>query len=85
VSSSPSAGVATGAVAVDVAGAAREAVEAHLPALLRDHVAQRLAGRDADLWGPDGRAEAALAFDFTVAPYALDFSVVNNSMYAPLV
>ena len=36
-------------------GAAQAAIEAHVPALVADEVASRIAAKDATLWGPDGR------------------------------
>ncbi|KPN18654.1 hypothetical protein [Arthrobacter sp. Edens01] len=44
----------------EAAGAAREAVEAHVPALVRDEVATRLLAQDPTLWGPDAEAEASI-------------------------
>ena len=40
-------------------GAALEAIDRHLPALLQDRVASRLGAQDADLWGAPARDEAA--------------------------
>ncbi|MBF4995124.1 glucose-6-phosphate isomerase [Arthrobacter gandavensis] len=44
----------------EAAGAARDAVEAHVPALVRDEVATRLLAQDPTLWGPDAEAEASI-------------------------
>ena len=44
----------------EAAGAAREAVEAQVPALVRDEVATRLLAQDPTLWGPDAEAEASI-------------------------
>lgn len=51
----------TGGTSMGVAatGAAARAVAEHVPALVKDHVATRIAGRDADLWGPDAVEEAS--------------------------
>jgi len=40
-------------------GAALDAVDRHVPALVAERFASRLAAEDADLWGPDARDEAA--------------------------
>ena len=45
---------------VRVSGAAARALDAHGPALVGEHVASRIAARDADLWGPDAAPEAAV-------------------------
>ncbi|WP_312179798.1 glucose-6-phosphate isomerase [Arthrobacter sp.] len=44
----------------EAAGAARDAVEAKVPGLVRDEVATRLLAQDPTLWGPDAEAEAAI-------------------------
>ncbi|UPO78235.1 glucose-6-phosphate isomerase [Arthrobacter sp. Helios] len=44
----------------EAAGAARDAVEAKVPGLVRDEVASRLLAQDSTLWGPDAEAEAAI-------------------------
>ena len=44
----------------EAAGAARDAVEAKVPGLVRDEVASRLLAQDPTLWGPDAEAEAAI-------------------------
>ncbi|KRE78593.1 glucose-6-phosphate isomerase [Arthrobacter sp. Soil763] len=43
----------------DATGAARQAHEQHLPALLEDRVATRIFAKDATLWGPDAEGESA--------------------------
>ncbi|MHA7221912.1 glucose-6-phosphate isomerase [Arthrobacter sp. RHLT1-20] len=43
----------------DATGAARQAHEQHLPALLEDKVATRIFAKDPTLWGPDAEAEAS--------------------------
>ena len=53
---------------VSVAGAAARAVDAHGPALVGEHVASRIAGRDADLWGPAAAAEAAVRLGWVDLP-----------------
>ncbi|MEE1620205.1 glucose-6-phosphate isomerase [Zafaria sp. Z1313] len=41
-------------------GAALEAIERHVPALVADRVASRIAAKDATLWGPEAEAEASI-------------------------
>ncbi|MET1035705.1 MAG: glucose-6-phosphate isomerase [Arthrobacter sp.] len=41
-------------------GAALAAIEAHVPTLVADRVASRIAAKDATLWGPDAEAEASV-------------------------
>ena len=43
----------------DATGAARQALEQHLPALLEDRIATRIFAKDHTLWGPDAEAEAS--------------------------
>jgi glucose-6-phosphate isomerase len=52
----------------DATGAARQAHEQHLPALLEDRVATRIFAKDATLWGPDAEAEAAVRLGWVEAP-----------------
>lgn len=40
-------------------GAARDAITAHVPGLVAEHTASRIAAKDATLWGPDSESEAA--------------------------
>ncbi|QDW29711.1 glucose-6-phosphate isomerase [Arthrobacter sp. KBS0702] len=51
----------------DATGAARQAHEQHLPALLEDRVATRIFAKDATLWGPDAEAEAAVRLGWVEA------------------
>lgn len=44
----------------DATGAARQALELHLPALVEDRVATRIFAKDHTLWGPDAEAESAV-------------------------
>lgn len=46
-------------LSVRTSGAASEAVERHLDALVSDKVASRLFAQDATLWGPDAESEAS--------------------------
>ena len=51
----------------DATGAARQAHEQHLPALLEDRVATRIFAKDATLWGPDAEPEAAVRLGWVEA------------------
>ena len=51
----------------DATGAARQAHEQHLPALLEDRVATRIFAKDATLWGPDAEAESAVRLGWVEA------------------
>jgi len=55
-------------VGMSASGAAARAVDAHTPALVSEHVASRIAGRDADLWGPAAAAEAATRLGWVDLP-----------------
>jgi glucose-6-phosphate isomerase len=57
-----------GALGVHVAGAAAQAVNAHVPALVHDKVASGIAAQDADLWGPAAREEAGRRLGWVSAP-----------------
>jgi glucose-6-phosphate isomerase len=51
----------------DATGAARQAHEQHLPALLEDKVATRIFAKDPTLWGPDAEAEASVRLGWVEA------------------
>lgn len=51
----------------DATGAARQALEQHLPALLEDKIATRIFAKDATLWGPDAEAEASVRLGWVEA------------------
>lgn len=51
----------------DATGAARQAHEQHLPALLEDRVATRIFAKDATLWGPDAESEASVRLGWVEA------------------
>jgi glucose-6-phosphate isomerase len=58
----------------EATGAALDAIEAHVPQLVADRVASRLAAKDATLWGPEAVAEASIRLgwvDPTAAARAL--------------
>ncbi|MFF2318497.1 glucose-6-phosphate isomerase [Arthrobacter sp. NPDC058097] len=52
----------------DATGAARKALEQHLPALVEDRVATRIFAKDHTLWGPDAEAESAIRLGWVEAP-----------------
>ncbi|MDQ1058734.1 glucose-6-phosphate isomerase [Arthrobacter globiformis] len=51
----------------DATGAARKALEQHLPALVEDRVATRIFAEDHTLWGPDAEAESAIRLGWVEA------------------
>ncbi|WP_104138648.1 glucose-6-phosphate isomerase [Arthrobacter sp. ZGTC131] len=51
----------------DATGAARKALEQHLPALVEDRIATRIFARDHTLWGPDAEAESAVRLGWVEA------------------
>ncbi|MEK0154260.1 glucose-6-phosphate isomerase [Arthrobacter oryzae] len=51
----------------DATGAARDALEQHLPALLEDRVATRIFAKDHTLWGPDAEQESAIRLGWVEA------------------
>jgi glucose-6-phosphate isomerase len=51
----------------DATGAARQAHEQHLPALLEDKVATRIFAKDSTLWGPDAEAESSVRLGWVEA------------------
>ncbi|MGY3316969.1 glucose-6-phosphate isomerase [Arthrobacter sp. TE12232] len=51
----------------DATGAARQAHEQHLPALLEDRIATRIFAKDHTLWGPDAEAESAVRLGWVEA------------------
>ena len=51
----------------DATGAARQAHEQHLPALLEDRIATRMFAKDATLWGPDAEQESAVRLGWVEA------------------
>ncbi|WP_353508742.1 glucose-6-phosphate isomerase [Intrasporangium sp.] len=48
------------ALSVSASGAAADAIERHVPDLVRDSVASRLFAKDATLWGPEAEPEASI-------------------------
>jgi glucose-6-phosphate isomerase len=51
----------------DATGAARKALEQHLPVLVEDRVASRIFAKDHTLWGPDAESEAAIRLGWVEA------------------
>lgn len=51
----------------DATGAALQAVEQHVPALVADQVATRIFAKDHTLWGPDAEAESAIRLGWVEA------------------
>ncbi|WP_445154442.1 glucose-6-phosphate isomerase [Arthrobacter sp. Hor0625] len=71
----------------DATGAARQAHEQHLPALLEDRVATRIFGKDATLWGPDAEAESAVRLGWVEAatvsqPLVADILALRDALRA---
>jgi len=51
----------------EATGAAQQALEQHLPALVEDRIATRIFGKDHTLWGPDAEAESAIRLGWVEA------------------
>ena len=71
----------------DATGAARQAHEQHLPALLEERVATRIFAKDASLWGPDAEAEAAVRLGWVEAatvsqPLVADILALRDALRA---
>lgn len=71
----------------DATGAARQAHEQHLPALLEDRVATRIFAKDATLWGPDAEAEAAVRLGWVEAapvsqPLVAEITALRDALRA---
>ena len=49
-------------------GAAQQAVDLHMDALVADRVASRIFAKDHTLWGPDAESEAAIRLGWVEAP-----------------
>jgi len=54
-------------IRIHATGAARQAVDALVPALIADHVASGITTQDATLWGPAAEAESAIRLGWTEA------------------
>ncbi|WP_426977955.1 glucose-6-phosphate isomerase [Pseudarthrobacter sp. O4] len=71
----------------DATGAARQAHEQHLPALLEDKIATRIFAKDATLWGPDAEAEASVRLGWVEAatvsqPLVADILALRDALRA---
>ncbi|MET3920758.1 glucose-6-phosphate isomerase [Arthrobacter sp. UYEF20] len=71
----------------DATGAARQAREQHLPALLEDKIATRIFAKDATLWGPDAEAEASVRLGWVEAatvsqPLVADILALRDALRA---
>ncbi|HEY8702783.1 MAG TPA: glucose-6-phosphate isomerase [Arthrobacter sp.] len=62
----------------DATGAAQEALEQHLPALVEDRIATRIFAKDHTLWGLDAEAEAAVRLGWVEA------ATVSQSLVADI-
>lgn len=51
----------------DATGAAQQALEQHLPALVTDRIATRIFAKDHTLWGPDAESESAVRLGWVEA------------------
>lgn len=51
----------------DATGAAQQALEQHLPALVEDRIATRIFAKDHTLWGPDAESESAVRLGWVEA------------------
>lgn len=71
----------------DATGAARQAHEQHLPALLEDKVATRIFAKDPTLWGADAEAEASVRLGWVEAatvsqPLVADILALRDALRA---
>ena len=71
----------------DATGAARQAHEQHLPALLEDKVATRIFAKDPTLWGPDAESEASVRLGWVEAatvsqPLVADILALRDALRA---
>src|SRR6478735_3753123 len=71
----------------DATGAARQAHEQHLPALLEDRIATRIFAKDHTLWGPDAESEASVRLGWVEAstvsqPLVQDILALRDALRA---
>ena len=71
----------------DATGAARQAHEQHLPALLEDRIATRIFAKDHTLWGPDAEQESAVRLGWVEAaavsqPLVSDILALRDALQA---
>lgn len=62
----------------DATGAARQALEQHVPTLVEDRIASRIFAKDHTLWGPDAEAESAIRLGWVEA------ATVSQALVAPI-
>ena len=62
----------------DATGAARQALEQHLPTLVEDRIASRIFAKDHTLWGPDAESESAIRLGWVEA------ATVSQALVAPI-
>ncbi|WP_309106844.1 glucose-6-phosphate isomerase [Arthrobacter sp.] len=62
----------------DATGAARQALEQHVPILVEDRIASRIFAKDHTLWGPDAEAESAVRLGWVEA------ATVSQALVAPI-
>lgn len=62
----------------DATGAARQALEQHVPTLVEDRIASRIFAKDHTLWGPDAEAESAIRLGWVEA------ATVSQALVAPV-
>ncbi|WP_458114046.1 glucose-6-phosphate isomerase [Arthrobacter sp. R1-13] len=62
----------------DATGAARQALEQHVPTLVEDRIASRIFAKDHTLWGPDAEAESAVRLGWVEA------ATVSQALVAPI-
>lgn len=62
----------------DATGAARQALEQHVPALVEDRIASRIFAKDHTLWGPDAESESAIRLGWVEA------ATVSQALVAPI-
>ena len=51
----------------DASGAAQQAIEQHVPALVEDRIASRIFAKDHTLWGADAESESAIRLGWVEA------------------
>ena len=62
----------------DATGAARQALEQHVPTLVEDRIASRIFAKDHTLWGPDAESESAIRLGWVEA------ATVSQALVAPI-
>jgi glucose-6-phosphate isomerase len=62
----------------DATGAARQALEQHVPTLVEDRIASRIFAKDHTLWGPDAESESAIRLGWVEA------ATISQALVAPI-